>query len=74
MVIKFSMYVGLHDVYPTMDVNFAFRREVKMTAAYNFISLGEKMRKLLDNNPKRQQNLVLWACVTFICAFKTYQF
>ena len=22
MIIKLSMYVGLHDVYPAMDVNF----------------------------------------------------
>ena len=55
MVIKLSMYVGLHDVYPVMDVNFAFWREVKMTAARNFISLGEKMRELLDKNGKRKK-------------------
>ena len=48
MVIKLSMYVGLHDVYPTMGVNFAFWKEVKMIAACNFISLGEKMSELLD--------------------------
>ena len=42
MVIKLSIYVGLYDAYPTLDVNFAFRRKVKMTAACNFISLGEK--------------------------------
>ena len=55
MVIKLSMYVGLHDVYPAMDVNFAFWREVKITAACNFISLGEKMRELLDKNGKRDK-------------------
>ena len=32
------------DVRISMDVNYAFWREVKMTAACNFISLGEKMR------------------------------
>ena len=42
MVIKLSMYVGLHEVYPALDVNLAFRGEVEMTAACNFISLGEK--------------------------------
>ena len=55
MVIKLSMYVCLHDVYPAMDVNFPFRREVKMTAACNFISLGEKIRVLLDKNSKRKK-------------------
>ena len=54
MVIKLSMYVGLHDIYPTMDVNLAFWREVKITAACNFISLGEKMRELLDENGKKK--------------------
>ena len=42
MVIKLSMYVGLHDVYPEMNGNLAFWREVKMTGACNFITLGEK--------------------------------
>ena len=42
MVIKLSMYVALHDVYPTIYVNFAFRRKVKATAACNFVSLGKK--------------------------------
>ena len=55
MVIKLSMFVGLHDMYPTMDVNLAFCREVKMTAACNFISLGEKIRELLDKNGKRKK-------------------
>ena len=36
------MYVGRHDVYPAM-------------AACNFISLGEKMRELLDKNEKRKK-------------------
>ena len=35
MVIKLSMYVGLHDVYPAINVNFAFCREVKVTTACN---------------------------------------
>ena len=51
MVIKLSMYVGLHNVYLTMDVNFAFWREVKMTSACNFISLG----KLLDKSVKKKK-------------------
>ena len=55
MVIKLSMYVCLHDVYPTMDVNFAFWKEVKIAAACNFISLGEKMRELLHKNGKRKK-------------------
>ena len=42
MVIKLLMYVGLHDVYPAMEINFAFWIEVKMSAACNFVSLGEK--------------------------------
>ena len=42
VVIKLSMYVGLHDVYPAMNVNFTFSREVKMTAACIFISLEKK--------------------------------
>ena len=55
MVIKLSMYVGLHDVYPAMDVNLACKREVKMTAACNFISLGEEIGELLDKNGKRKK-------------------
>ena len=46
------MYVGLHNVYPAMDVNFAFRRKVKMTATCDFVSLGEKMRELFVKNGK----------------------
>ena len=49
------MYVGLHDVYPAMNVNLAFLREVKMTAAFNFISLAEEMRELLDKNGSRKK-------------------
>ena len=50
------MHVDLPDVYPAMDVNLAFWREVKMTAAYNFISLGEKMRELYKiKNGKRKK-------------------
>ena len=45
MVIKLSMYVVLHDVYPAMDVNFAFRRKVKMITSCNFVPLEDKMRK-----------------------------
>ena len=33
--------------YPIMEVNFAFRRKVKMTATRSFVSLGDKMRELL---------------------------
>ena len=55
MVIKLSMHVGLHDAYPAMNVNLAFWREVKMTAACNFISLGEEMRELLDKNGKKKK-------------------
>ena len=47
MVIKLSMSMGIHDVYPAMVVNFAFSRKVKKIAACNFVSLGEKkMREL----------------------------
>ena len=60
MVIKLSMYVDLHDVYPAMHVNLAFSREVKMTAACNFISLGEKMRELLDKNGKKRKEDNYW--------------
>ena len=43
MVIKFSISVGLHDLYPAIVVNFAFRRKViTRTSACNFVSLGEK--------------------------------
>ena len=38
-----------------MDVNFAFLREVKMTTACNFMSLGEKMCELLDKNGNRKK-------------------
>ena len=38
-----------------MDVNLAFLKEMKMTTACNFISLGEKMRELLDKNGKRKK-------------------
>ena len=55
MVIKLSMYVGLHDVYPAMDVNLAFSREVKVPAACNFITLGEKMRELLHKTGKKRK-------------------
>ena len=55
MVIKPSMYVGLHDVYPTMDLNFAFTRKVKITSFCNFVSLEDKMRKLLVKNWKRKK-------------------
>ena len=50
MVIKLSMYLGVHDVYPAMNAKLAFSKEAKMTAACNFISLGEGMRELLDKN------------------------
>ena len=55
MVIKLSMYVGLHDVYPVIKVNFTFRRKVKMTATCNFVSLGEKMRELVVKKWKRKK-------------------
>ena len=56
MVIKLSMSVGIHDVYPAMVVNFAFSRKVKKIAACNFVSLGEKkMRELLDKKGKRNK-------------------
>ena len=46
MVIKREMYVGLHNIYPAMDqCKFGILKEVKMTAACNFISLGEKNAK-----------------------------
>ena len=47
MVIKLSMYVALHDVYPAMKVNIVFKRKLKMTTTCNFVSLGDKMRELL---------------------------
>ena len=49
------MYVGLHDVYPTKDLNFAFTRKVKITSFCNFVSLEDKMRKLLVKNWKRKK-------------------
>ena len=56
MVIKlFMMYVGLHDVYPTRDVNFAIRRKVKMTATCDFVSLGDKMRELKERKKERKR-------------------
>ena len=55
MVIKLLMYVGLHDVYPAMEVKFAFRRKVKMTATCNFVSLGGKMREQLAEKWKRMK-------------------
>ena len=55
MVMKLSMYVGPHNVYPTMNVNLAFLRKVKMTAACNFVSLGEKIGELLDKNGRRKK-------------------
>ena len=47
--------VGLHDLYPAMEVNFAFRRKVKMTVTCNFVSLGEKMRGLLVKKWKKKE-------------------
>ena len=55
MVIKLSMYVGLHDIYPMMHVNFAFLKGSEITAACNFISLEEKMRELLDKNGEKKR-------------------
>ena len=34
---------------------YAFQREVKITAACNFISFGEKVREILDKNGKRKK-------------------
>ena len=45
MVIKLSMYVGLHDVYPTMNVIFAC----------NFMSGGEKMREVLNKKRGKKE-------------------
>ena len=54
MVIKLLMNVGLHDVYPAMEVNFLFRRKVKMIAICNFASLGEEILiKLLFKKGKK---------------------
>ena len=47
----------LHNVYPVMKVNFAFRREVKMTATCNFLFLGEKVRKLFVKKWKRLERI-----------------
>ena len=47
-VIELLIFVALYDIYPAMMVNFAIGRKVKMTAPCNFVSLGEKMRELLD--------------------------
>ena len=56
MVIELLMYyVGLHDLYPTIDVNFAFRRKMKITATCNFVSLGDKMREILVKKWKRKK-------------------
>ena len=37
-----------------MDVSLAFSREMKVTAACNFITSGEKMRELLDKTGKKK--------------------
>ena len=82
MIMKLSMYVGLHDVYPAMDVNLAFCKEVKMTAACNFISLGEKMRELLNKNGERKEKreekkrgkLLITRFYFFIYLFLIYSF
>ena len=50
MIIKLSISVGLHDVYPAMVVNFAFRRKVKMTTAFNCL------RELLDKKDENRKN------------------
>ena len=55
MVVKLSMYVGLHNVYPATDVHLAFRRNVKMTATSDFASLGEKVRELLVKKRERKR-------------------
>ena len=55
MVIKLSMYAALYDVHPTIDVNFAFRRKLKVTATCNFVSLGEKIRELLVKKWKKKK-------------------
>ena len=47
------MYAAPHSIYIAMEVNFAFRRKVKMTTTCNFVSLGDKMRELLV---KRMEN------------------
>ena len=53
------MNVGLHDVYPAMEVNFLFRRKVKVIAICNFASLGEKILnyylKKGKNEKKREE-------------------
>ena len=55
MVIKLPMYAALHDVYPAAEINFAFRRKVKMTATCNFVSLGDETRDLLVKKWKRKK-------------------
>ena len=55
MVIKLSIYVGLHDVYPVMEINFAFRRKVKMTATCNLICVFGRKKNELTISLKRQK-------------------
>ena len=48
------MSIGLNDVYPMINVNFALRRKVKMTSTCKFVSLGDKMHTLLVKNGKEK--------------------
>ena len=43
MVIKLSMYVGLHDVYPAIEENFCIMNESENDRCLQFVSLREKM-------------------------------
>ena len=47
-VIKLLMYVGVHDLYPAMDITILRGRE-------NDRCLEEKLRELLDKNGKRKK-------------------
>ena len=38
-----------------MEVNFAFRRKMKMTATCNFVALGDKLHELLVKKCKRKK-------------------
>ena len=51
MVIKLSISVGLHDVYPAMVVNFAFLKKVKKIKCVNY---QIKRRKRGKNKGKRK--------------------
>ena len=55
MVIKLLMFVGLHNVYPAMDVNFTFRWKVKIPLPVILCLWEKKMHELLVKNRKERK-------------------